>query len=1204
MRCLGPGRVAFFALQVAFSSLGAVAADYIVADPVAEVIDNNQVLARIGMGRVVKLQQVSSDGAWGRTTVDGVTGWINSKNLVEARPLSIAYFQGTALFNAAQQSRQAGNAGAAQTGFTEAVPLLRRAADLARREGNQRYLSSASTNLAICHDGLGQYDKAEPNYLEALRINEALLGQGNVRIGDDSRNLANFYTRWKKPAEALTWFEKAMRVYEAAHGPDHPETARLRLEVGMLLLTQRGDYEAAESMLTRARAVLTASLGANDPQTLKATQFLADIASNRGNWVQAETLYREVLAAREQTQGADHIALAGTCQQFATVCLNLGKLDEVEALQLRSLRLREINLGPDHPNVILNLRDLADLASTTGNYEKSRTHLERALAIARNQGAGDPRSLANVQEGFGNLHKMQGRYEQAEQSYRESLATLEKAGAAPFELAHTLNALAKLLMLAEKPGEAKPVVERRLGLLEAQHGRDSLSLVEAIEGLATIERLGNRPDEAERLQKRALGIVQLHPDAGLHEAAVWNNLGAVYAVQNRTREAEEAYRRSLEQFERLLDPDNHRTAYTRINLALAEQRLGRFAEARKRAGEARWSLDRNPGDFDLAKSVALSLEADCALSEGRLDLALELADRFRRLTRKRVDKLLLARSERERLEFLRGAYHVDFHRHLAWVLDHPSNPETARATAEWAVNGKGLANELEAELVVFARKAGDGAGAILERLAAIRSQIATHLGDSGGEVTAEAEAKRKRLIAEEADLTRELRSLGAPEAVGGTWVELDDLRKAIPREARLVECVRVQPSSREARYLAWVIPPEGMGEPVFVDLGPAEAIEKALAEVHREIGESFTRIAESGEAAAEARLRDTLSPLARLLWTPLEPALGDAGQCLIAPDGALWLVPWAALPTGEDGYLVDRVEFRFLATGRDCLASSSTPTPNAPLILADPDYDLGPEAVRKAASSLGLVDSKGLRGASPSISRATLPEFPRLPGTAEEARAIAPALATFSGTEPEVLLGEKALESVFLARPRPRVLVMSTHGFFLEDQALGGPDNSTAIPLIDRSSKGTSVGFENPLLRCGLLFAGCNQRGTPGTDRPDDGILSGLEILAADLEGCELVVLSACETGLGDLNSGEGVAGLRQAFHLAGAEAVIASLWEIPDAETALLMGDLFRRMAGGDPAPVALREAQQNLLKTRRETHGAAHPLFWAAFGITMGGG
>ena len=222
-----------------------------------------------------------------------------------------------------------------------------------------------------------------------------------------------------------------------------------------------------------------------------------------------------------------------------------------------------------------------------------------------------------------------------------------------------------------------------------------------------------------------------------------------------------------------------------------------------------------------------------------------------------------------------------------------------------------------------------------------------------------------------------------------------------------------------------------------------------------------------------------------------------------------------------------------------------------------------------------------------------------LPGTSKEAQSVIASLKALSATSPVLYEQQFALEYAAKNLEGPEYVTFATHGFFtapsvlevvLDDQ---DSENFRSANMPNNVSRRA-----NPLLQCGLLLAGCNI--TNSIIENDDGVLTGLEISGLNLDGTKLVVLSACETAVGEIKAGEGVAGLHQAFQLAGAESVLATLWQVDDLETSRLMGLFFENLTKGLAKSEALRQAQLTRIKSRRARHGAAHPIFWAAFTLT----
>ena len=209
-------------------------------------------------------------------------------------------------------------------------------------------------------------------------------------------------------------------------------------------------------------------------------------------------------------------------------------------------------------------------------------------------------------------------------------------------------------------------------------------------------------------------------------------------------------------------------------------------------------------------------------------------------------------------------------------------------------------------------------------------------------------------------------------------------------------------------------------------------------------------------------------------------------------------------------------------------------------------------------------------------------------------------------------LRDEALEEVFKRVRSPRVLHVSTHGFFLEGETEAPQERQAPLELENAAVVGRELlrraSGENPLLRSGLVLAGANElkdlaeastpeKGAGEQSKVDDGWLTAEEVALMDLRGTELVVLSACETGQGDVRNGEGVYGLRRAFQLAGAQTIVMTLFKVPDAQSAQIMKGFYEGLKAQEGKLKALHEAQLEVIRKRREEGGAAHPFFWAGF-------
>ncbi|MBX7075225.1 MAG: CHAT domain-containing protein [Pirellulales bacterium] len=972
---------------------------------------------------------------------------------------------------------------------------------------------------------------------------------------------------------------------------------------------------AQPALAQRAQPQLTAAQQARLKEAERLNQQVIKL-HEQGKPGEAIAFAKQELAIRKEVYGLRHRTTGTALNNLGYMLFSQADYAAARPYLEQALSVWRDLLGAEHGDVAVALNNLGLLCQAEGDFAAARSNFEQALKINLKAFGEKAKPTATTLNNLGRVLEAQGDLAPARRYLQRALAVREALlGEQHPETATTLNNLGMLLYSQGDSAAALPLLQRSLAarkvVLGAKHPDTAISL----NNLGSLYRSQGDLAKARSNYAEALAIWELvygkqHPMT----AAALSNLAGVMHAQGDLDGARRRFEEVLEIQRQIAGPRHPDVAIALTGLALLDWDQANYAAARPRYEQALaiWQTTLGVDHPDTATAHLQLASTDAA--EGKwLPAAIHL-DAARRGMRRHIARVLPGLSEREQLLFLRGIDASALHVALSLGYHQPDVAEIGEYTASWLLNGKALSQQAIAQRMLLSRASKNPQQAkVVRQLQQVRQQLARLVLTIPSPRDEAAHRQRQSgLEQQEQDLSRRLAQFQRRSAHSDPWVELDQARAALPADAVFIDIARISVRKSRAdesnsrwlpeRYLAWIVPPAGKGKIRIVDLGRADAVDRAV-EVVRVAMTSATgarqqrgAIQSEGELRAEQSYRKQAEDLATLVLKPLLPAIGDVRQWVLSPDSALWLVPWGALPIAEDRYVIEDHPLRFVVSGRDLVAAAAeVDKTNSPVVLADPDYDLNPADV--AAATLAVLRRPPTAsGQADQISgKSSLPRVSRLPGTAAEAKAIAPRLAIYAAAEPVMYTGKYALEGVFKAVERPQSLVVSTHGYFLADQAI-----TPEYPAAGTTAARSGAAIENPLLRCGLLLAGCNQRGGESATVEDDGALTGMEIVGSDLNGTRLVVLSACETGVGKVQNGEGVAGLRQAFQLAGAQAVVATLWQIPDQPSAQLMSEFFTRLAEGKPAVEALQAAQLTMIESRRKQFGAAHPYFWAAFTLT----
>jgi tetratricopeptide (TPR) repeat protein len=1098
--------------------------------------------------------------------------------------------------------------------YAEVEPLFKRALAIYGKGLGPDYpdVATALHNLARLYYDQGRYAEAEPLFKRALDISEKALGPGHPDVASALYNLASVYNSQGRYPEAEPLFKRALDISETVLGSDHPDVATALNNLASLY-NRQGRYAEAELLIKRSLAIWEKVLGPDDPDVATAVNNLAELNRAQGRYTEAEPLYKRALDIREKALGPDHPDVATVLNNLAGLYVLEGLHAEAEPLMKRSLAIREEALGADHPSVATAVNNLASLFDRWGRYAEAEPLYKRALDIREKALGPDHPDVGQSLSNVAGLYRSQGRYAEAEPLAERSLAIREKAlGPDHPDVATSCAALSRLFWDQGRYAEAEPLAKRSLAIWEKVLGPDHLDVAQALNNLAGLYSVQGRFAEAEPFYKRSLVIVEtaLGPD-NPYAATALINLGELYATEGLYSEAEPLMKRSLAIYEKSYGPDHPDVAHDLNSLgglALAQRNWAEAAAYWQRATR----IIELRTERGLAGSEKSSIKGETVRNSWYFSGLVKMTDRL--APQGHDDR---AKQGREMFEKAQWAQASEAAGALAQMAARSAKGNTELAglvrerqdlVAEWQVKEKLL---IAAKSQLSAKRNSESEKSLSDRLASIDTRLATinarfakdfpdyaALSNPKPASVAEAQALLGPDEALALFLDTDERFKPTPEETFIWLVTKDSMRwvrselgtKALVEQVATLRCgldrsgnwqwIESEKRWRATNATCKALRPNGLvdGEVLPFDLSKAHELYKALfGEVEDLIAGKSLLILPSG-------------PLTQLpfhvLLTAEANTKGDMQQTL---KHTPWLVETHAIT------VLPAVSS--LKALREHAKTSHATRPflgiGDPLLEGDPkdeqqrkDAELAkqwqkckfgaPEIVvasnEHAPRQPAMQQTRGLANRTSILRNAPLPE------TANELCAVAEGL---NADRSDVLLGELATETEIKRRnainalANYRVIHFATHG------AVAGDFRGTTEP--------------------GLLL-------TPPppekVSEEDDGYLSASEIAGLKLDA-DWVILSACNTAAGGVQSAEALSGLARAFFYAGARALLVSHWSVNSYASEALVTETQSSLLA-DPKmgrAEALRRGMIHLIDTAKEPY-QAHPAYWAPLFVVGEGG
>jgi len=1004
--------------------------------------------------------------------------------------------------------------------------------------------------------GKREFDKALEVSATAEKIALEKFGRESAGYAGCCNNRGRVLAIKGDHSQAEKWWLETRIIREKVFGKDHPQYANILSNLA-ILYGMIGNNKKAEPLYVEALTIREKALGKEHPDYSSNLNSLAILYHDMGNYEKAVPLYQEKIAIQGKTLGKEHPDYSSSLNNLAILYHEMRNNEKAKQLYLENIAIQGKTLGKEHPDYAGSLINLANLYSDMGEEGEA----EQLLLVAKDifevrLNQRDHPYYMNCLNNLARLYSQKGNYKKAEPLYLEAKTILENTiGKEHPDYAMTLNNLSVLYMTIGQYEKAEPLCLESMAIRAKTYGKEHPEYAHSLLNTANLYKdLGNYK-KAELLYLESQAILasifsKEHPDYAMSLLGLAN----LYGERGNYEQAVPLFLEAKSIWEKVFGKEHREYALGLNNLAMAYEQQKKYFLSEPLLAES-FALQQN----QLLKSTMYLSERE---------LANYTATFFK--TGDRLCSYMMARSTGGNPKGILPAL----------TYDHALFHKGFLLTAAARLNNRSTAP--------------DESGEIRSRLEACRRRLAVEYAKPIADRKGVAELEEKANAVEK-ELARTV--AGYAEAVRQVkWQEVQTSLKVQEAAIEFVYFGVHFPIITDSTLYAALLLRPGDSQPRFIPLFEEKSLD-SLLQRNTDRNEGYVKRLYSLAERGATPLGKPQKTLYELLWKPLEKELDGVQTIYFSPSGLLHRLNLAAIPINLDSVLGDRYQLVELGSTRQLVVPATVkPAANDAVLFGGISYGSNSTAMSQANAALDSISiaSRGELSFANTDSTLRVGTWSNLPFTEREVGNVEKTLKS-AGFQPETRKGYAATEEIFKSigaggKPSPRVLHLATHGFFFPD-----PKSAVSSERVSGEQVSTFKLSDHPMIRSGLILAGGNHAwatGKPLREGMEDGILTAYEISQMNLSNTELAVLSACETGLGDISGNEGVFGLQRAFKIAGAKYLIMSLWQVPDQETSVFMTAFYRHwLEGKKSIPDAFRATQRDL----RERF--VNPYQWAGF-------